>query len=107
MLPRLFSSCGERGLLLVAVRELLWQRLLLLQSRELSALGSCRAWAQKPGFRVALGPCCSAARGILLAQGSDMCLLPRQAGSSPLSHLGSPEDLPKCLSAAYISSLKK
>ena len=83
------------------------QRLLLLQSRELSALRSCRAWAQKPRFWVALGPRCSATRGILPDQGSNGCLLPWQADSSPLSHQGSPEDSSKCLLATYISFLKK
>ena len=63
--------------------------------------------AQWPPLRVVHGPHCSAARGILPDPGSNVCLLPWQADSSPLSHQGSPEYFSKCLLATYIYSLKK
>ena len=59
----------------------------------------CSSWAQElllPGSKahaaaaVAHRLNCSEARGIFLDQGSDPCLLDRQAGSLPLSHQRSP-----------------
>ena len=69
---RAFSSCGERGLLFVAVRGLL----IVVASRCGSrALG---AWAS---VVVARGLSCSAACGIFLDHGLNPCLLHWQADS--------------------------
>ena len=72
----LFSSCSERGLLL------LW------------STGSRRAGFSSCGHLgsvvVARGLSCSAARGIFPDQGSNACPLHWQADSQPLRHQGSP-----------------
>ena len=78
---RVFSSCGKRWPLFIAVRGPLTiaappaaeHR---LQTRRLSI--------------VAHGPSCSAARGIFPDQGSNLRPLHRQADSQPLRHQGSP-----------------
>ena len=76
LLPGLFSSCGERGLLSSRYTGLSLQRLLLLQST-----GS---------IVVAQGHGCSMACRIFLNQGSNPCPLHWQADSLPLSHQRSP-----------------
>ena len=73
---RAFSSCGKRGPLFIAMRGPL----------SLRSTGSRRAGSAI----VAHGPSCSAACGILPAQGSNPCSLHWQADSQPLRHQGSP-----------------
>ena len=73
------SSCGEQGLLFVAVCGLLIARLLLLRS-----MGSRRTGLSSCGSRavvVAHGLSCSAACGIFLDKGSNPCPLNWQADS--------------------------
>ena len=54
-------------------------------------LSCCRSGSRRAGSAVvAHGPSCSAARGILPDQGSNLCALHRQADSQPLRHQGSP-----------------
>ena len=90
----------------VAVCELLLQG--PSRCRAVSSLPSgAAARGSVAAIPVVHGPHCSAARGILPDRGSNVCLLPWQADSSPLSHQGSPEYFSKCLVATYISSLKK
>ena len=104
---RAFSSCGERGPLLISVRGPLTIEASLvaehrLQTRRLSNCGSRALSLSRPlllrstGSRragpvtVAHGHSCSAARGILPDQGSNPCALHWQADSQPLHHQGSP-----------------
>ena len=75
---RAFSSCGERGPLLIAVRGPHYRGLLLRST------GSRHAGS----VVVAHGPSCSAACGIFPDQGSNPCPLHWQADSQPLSHQG-------------------
>ena len=89
LLRGLFSSCGEQELLSCGAR-----------ASHCSGFSCCRAWALGcVGFRrlpprlqstgsviVAHRLSYSAARGILLGQGSNPCLLRWQADSLPLSH---------------------
>ena len=77
---RAFSSCGERGPLLIAVRGPLTIAASLvaehrLQTRRLNICG---------------GPSCSEACGIFPDQGSNPCPLHWQGDSQPLYHQGSP-----------------
>ena len=69
---RAFSSCGEWGLLFVAVRGLL-----------ISVASRCRAWAvgAQASVVVAQGLSCSAACGIFPDQGSNPCPLHWQVDS--------------------------
>ena len=78
---RAFSSCGERGLLLIAVRGPL-----TIAASPVAEHGSRCAGS----VVVAHGPSRSAACGILPDQGSNPCPLHRQADSQPLRHQGSP-----------------
>ena len=77
----LFSSCNERGLLFVVVRELL----IAVASRcrawalEHTGFSSCGTWA--PETVVAHGLSCSAACGVFPDQGSNPCPLHWQADS--------------------------
>ena len=78
---RVFSSCGKRGPLFIAVRGPLTIAASLvvehrLQTRRLSSCGS--------------RPSCSAACGIFPDQGSNPCLLHWQTDSQPLRHQESP-----------------
>ena len=67
---RAFSSCGEQGLLFVAVRGLLMRWLLLLQSTGSRRSASVVAARGPAGsVVVAHGLSCSAACGIFLDQG--------------------------------------
>ena len=79
---RAFSSCGERGLLFIAVRGLL-----------ITVASRCGAWALGVWASVVVprGLSGSAACGIFLDQGSNPCPLHWQAHSQPLHHPGSPE----------------
>ena len=94
---RAFSSCGERGLLFVAVRGLLIVVASLVVEHGLQARGLQQLWhagsaAVARGLQnagsvvVAHVLSCSAACGIL----PDQCLLHCQADSQPLRHQGSP-----------------
>ena len=76
-----FSSC-ERGAVILVVCGLLIEVASLVAGHGLSSSASVVA---APGLS------CSAACGNLLDQGSNPCFLHWQAGSSPLSHQGSPE----------------
>ena len=69
---RAFSSCGERGLLFVAVRGLLIVVASLVAEHGLRSAGS---------VVVAHGLSCSAACGIFPGQGSNPCPLHWQADS--------------------------
>ena len=88
----LFSSCGERGLLLVAVHRLLIALASLVVEHGLQAHGLPQLWhagsvvvacsLQSAGsVVVAHGLSCSAACGICLDQGSNPCRLNWQADS--------------------------
>ena len=81
LLGRLFSHCGQRGLL--SSHSALASRcsdfsFYRAQALEHEGFGSCDAWAELP-------------QGVwdLPDQGLEPCLLHRQADSSPLSHQGS------------------
>ena len=82
---RAFSSCGERGPLLIAVRgPLTVAASLVVEHRlQMCRLSNC-------GSRSNCGPSCSAACGIFPDQGSNPCPLHCQADSQPLHHQGSP-----------------
>ena len=99
---RAFSSCGEWGLLFLAVRGLLIAVASLVAEHGLQAHGLQQLWhlgsvavargLQSAGsVAVAHGPSCSVACGILPDQGSNPCPLHWQADSQPLHHQGSPE----------------
>ena len=104
LLSGLFSSCGEQGysscleLLVTLVAQSYsscsMQWLLLLRSMGSRVQGPQQS--KLPGPRaqtqlvVAHSLNCSAACGIFLDQGQNLCLLNWQADSSPLSHQGSP-----------------
>ena len=77
---RAFSSCGEWGPLLIAVRGPL-----TIAASPLQSIGSRRAGS----VIVAHGPSCSAACGIFPDQGSYPCPRHWQADSQPLRHQGS------------------
>ena len=90
LLPRgLFSSCGGGGCSLVAVHRILVAVACLAESTGSVACG-CRVAAptlQSTDSTVAAhGLSCSAALGILLDQGSNLCLLHWQADSLPLDY---------------------
>ena len=76
------SSCGERGLLFVAVCGLL------------TAISCLCCGAQALGARASVvavhGLSCSTACGIIPGRGSNPCTLHWQADSQPLHHQGSP-----------------
>ena len=82
---RAFSSCGERGLLFVAVRRLLIVVASLVAEHGLQARGLQQLWLS--GSRVQAqqlwrtGLSCSAACGIFPDQGSNPCPLHWQADS--------------------------
>ena len=83
-----FSSCSQRGF--SSWRCLASQRSgLSLQSTGSRCTGfsSCSTWASAV---VMHRLSCSAARGVFLDQGSNLCPLHRQAESHPLYHKGSP-----------------
>ena len=97
------SSCGERGLLFVAVHRLLIAVTSLVVEHGLQARGLQQLWhvgsvvvahrLQSIGsVIVAHGLSCSVACGIFPDQGSNPCPLHRQADSQPLRHQG-----PSCL----------
>ena len=75
-LCRLFSSCGERGLL----------------SSCCGGASHCRGFsvAETGSIAAAHGLSCSSACGIFLDQGSNLCLLHGWVDSLTLSHQGSP-----------------
>ena len=81
----LFSSCGEGGLLLAVVSR-------VVQDSTARGLGRCgsRAPEHRLNSCAAVGLNRSAARGIFPDQGSNPCLLPWEADSSPLSRQGGP-----------------
>ena len=96
-----FSSCGEQGLLFVAVSKLLIEVASLVVEHGLQARGLQQLWhmgsvvvahgLQSAGsVVVAHGLSCSAACGIFPDQGSNPCPLHWQADSQPLRHQGSP-----------------
>ena len=95
-----FSSCGEWGLLFIAVRGPLIAVASLvehrLQERRLQQLWHAGSVVVAHGLQsagsvvVAHGPSCSAACGIFPDQGSNPCRLHWQADSQPLHHQGSP-----------------
>ena len=78
---RAFSSCGERGLLFVAVPGFSLRWLLLLRSTGYRHTGfsNCGTWAQQLWLAgsvvVAHGLSCSMACGIFLDKGSNPCPL--------------------------------
>ena len=80
----LFSSCGKRGPLFIAVRGPL-----TIAGSLVGSIGSRRAGS----VVVAHGPSCSAACGIFPDQGLNPCPLHWQADSQPLHHQGSPSYL--------------
>ena len=91
---RLFSSCGERGLLFSwqwAGFSLRWLLLLLSTgSREQMGFSSCGSQAREHRLNsCGNGLSCSAACGIFSDQGVNLCLLHWQADSLLLSHQGS------------------
>ena len=77
-----FSSCGERGLLFIAVHGLLMA--------VASLVAEFRFWSGKPSVVVVHRHSCSAACGIYLDQGSNTCPLHWQVNSHPLYHQESP-----------------
>ena len=96
-----FSSCGERGLLFVAVCGLLITVASLVvehgpQARRLQQLWHVGSVVVARGLQstgsvvVAHGLSCSVACGIFPDQGSNLCPLHWQADSQPLHHQGSP-----------------
>ena len=98
-----FSSCGQRGLLFIAVRSLLIAVASPVAGHRLQACGLQQLWhagsvvvahgLQSAGsVVVAHGLSCSAACGIFPDQGSNLCPLHWQADSQPLCHQGSPSD---------------
>ena len=103
---RAFSSCGEWGLLFVAVRGLLIavslvavaeHRLQVHGLQQLWHVGSVvvvRGHQGSGSVVVAYGLSCSAACGIFPDQGSNLCLLHWQADSYPLHHQGRPYNDP-------------
>ena len=82
LLPGFFSSWGEQRLLSGCGAWI----------SHCSGVSCCWAWALgcMDSVVVAHRLSCSAACGILLDQGSNLCLLHWQADSLPLSHQGSP-----------------
>ena len=99
---RPFSSCGERGLLFVAVRGLLTAVVSLVAEHGLQARGLQQLWhvgsaVVARGFQsagsavVAHGLSCSVACGIFPDQGSNPCPLHWQVDSQPLCHQGIPQ----------------
>ena len=87
----LFSSCGGLTSLQRTGCSLRWS--LLLPStgcRAHGPEGEVPALWGAGSAAVALGLCCSAARGILPDRGSNPCLLHWQVDFSPVSHHGSP-----------------
>ena len=78
---RVFSSCGKRGPLFIAVHGPLTIAASLVGSTGSRHTGS---------VIVAHGPSCSTACGILPDQGSNPCPLHWQADSQPLRHQGRP-----------------
>ena len=99
LLHKLFSGCGEQGLLFMrcTIFSLWW--LLLVQSTgsRVYVLQNCGTWAQQlqlPGsIVVEYGFSCSMACGIFPDHGSNFCLLHWQSDSLPLNHQGSPRRL--------------
>ena len=89
-----FSSCGERGCSLVAVRASHRGGSSCCGAQALGSQASAVAahwlWAMGASVAVAHGLSCSTARGIFLDQGSNPCPLHWQADSYPLRHQGSP-----------------
>ena len=79
-----FSSCGERGLLLVAGAGFSLWSLLLLWSP-----GSRHTGSDALVHRLS----CSAAPGLFPDQGSNLCSLYKQVDSYPLYHQGSPSSV--------------
>ena len=97
-----FSSCGEQGLLFIAVRGLLIamaslvaeHRLQACRLQQLQHVGSVVVahGLQSTGSVVVVhGLSCPAACGIFPDQGSNPCPLRWQADSQPLRHQGSPK----------------
>ena len=74
------SSCGEQGLLFVAMCWLLIEVASLIAEHRLESTGSVAA---------VHGVSCSMTRGIFLDQGWNPCPLHWQADSLPLDHQGS------------------
>ena len=95
LLHRLLCSCGERGLLFIALHELLTEVAPFgvehrLQGPWASAVAA--PGLESTGSAVEThGLSCSSACGIFMDQGSNLCLLHWQADSSPLKYQGSPE----------------
>ena len=116
---RAFSSCGERGPLLIAARGPLIAVASLvvehgLQVRGLQQLQRAGPVAVAHGLQstgsavVTHGPNCSTACGILPDQGSNPCPLHWQVDSQPLRHQGSRKFLCKAKTALKTAlSLKR
>ena len=91
-LQGLFCSCGEQGLpcgragLLAALASLVAHG---LQGTQASVAVVHGLWSTG-SVVVVLGLRCPEACGIVLDQGSNLCLLQQQADSLPLSHQGGP-----------------
>ena len=86
-----FFRCGEQGLLFIAVPLTMW--LLLLWAQVLGAQISVVAAGRLENLGsivVLYGLSCSTACGIFLDQGSNLCLLHRQADFYPLCHQENP-----------------
>ena len=88
-----FSSCGEQGLLFIAVHGL-FIAVASLVEHSLWACGLQYLW-YTGSVVVAHGLSCSAARGIFPDQGSSPCPLHWQEDSQPLRHQGSPSSFLK------------
>ena len=93
LLCRLFSSCGQPGLLSrCGAQVLLWLSCCRAQAlRHTGSVVTAPALWSTGSVAVAQGACCSMAHGIFSDQGSNPCLLYWQANSLPLSHQGSPK----------------
>ena len=95
LLLRLSSSCGEWGLLSSCstqashCSDFSCRRARALDMQA-SAVEASRLYSTG-SVVVGNGLSCSLACGIFLAQGSNLCLLHRQADSLPLSHQGGPK----------------
>ena len=98
LLPRLFSSCDEQGLLSscgtwtfhcsgFSRRKKLVEQRLQVHRR----FSSCSSWAPEHRLRSCEQLSCSEIRGIILDQGSNPYLLHWQVDSLPLNHQGSPQ----------------
>ena len=105
---RLFSSCGEQGLLLVVVCGLLIAVASLVAEHRLQVRGLQQLWhagsvvvahgLQSKGSVVLVhGFSCSVACGIFPDQGLNLCALHWQADSQSLRHQGSPKRVLICV----------